>query len=216
MNLQTNDFFELEGFQHSKLFDGTTNPWEVLGQALIDYIAANIQPGIHGRVMDGAWLMSDRIEIGEGTIVEPGAMIKGPAIIGRNCEIRHTAYLRENVIVGDNCVIGHATEIKASVLLNHVEAAHFAFVGDSVVGGHAMLGAGTRLANFKVDGSEVIVYAPNCNIRTGLTKFGAIVGDGCKFGCNSVSNPGTILGKGCIIMPCTAAKGCLPAGTRVK
>jgi len=216
MNFAPGEFFELEGFACSDLFDGVETIWKILGRPLAEYIAAKLKPEVLGTVMDGAHLMGDNIYIGKGTIVEPGAMIKGPAIIGRNCEIRHTAYIREDVIVGDNCIVGHASELKGCVLLNHVEAGHFAYIGDSVVGNHAMLGAGVRLANFKVDATEVVVYDGGERHHTGLDKFGAIAGDGCKFGCNSVSNPGTVLGKGCIIMPCTTVRGCVLPGTIIR
>ena len=216
MKFDPRNFFDLDGFRHKELFEDIDEVWKVLGPRLEQFIARTLSPGIRGRVMEGAWLLSDMIFIGEGTVVEPGALIKGPAIIGRNCEIRHAAYLRENVIIGDNCVVGHCTELKGCVLLNHVEAGHFAYVGDSVLGNHTMLGAGTKLANFKVDGSEVIVRDGDAAHRTGLVKFGAIVGDGCKFGCNSMSNPGTILEKNCIVMPASCVKGCVRAGATIE
>ena len=209
-------FFDLEHFRYKEIFEGVELVWEVLGERLEEFIAGTLAPEIRGRVQDGAWLMSGRIFIGEGTVVEPGAMIKGPAIIGRNCEIRHAAYIRENVIVGDNCVVGHATELKGCVLLNHVEAGHFTYIGDSVVGNHVMFGAGTKLANYKVNGSEVVVHDGAADHRTGLAKFGAIVGDGCKFGCNSVANPGTVLERGCVVLPALAVRGCIPAGSVVE
>jgi len=216
MNFAPSEFFDLDGCGCAELFAGVENIWQVLGRPIAEYIAANVKPEIRGTVMDGAYLISDNIYIGEGTVVEPGAMIKGPAIIGRNCEIRHAAYLREDVIVGDNCVVGHASELKGCVLLDHVEAGHFAYIGDSVVGNHAMLGAGVRLANFKIDATEVVVYDEGEKHRTGLDKFGAIVADGCKFGCNSVSYPGTVLGKGCLVLPCATVRGCVRAGTIVR
>jgi len=214
MNFHPCEFFNIDGFAHAKLFDGIEAAWEVLGAHLERYIAEHLRPGIRGRVMDGAFLTSGAIFIGEGTVVEPGALIKGPAIIGRNCEVRHAAYIRENVIVGDGCVVGHATELKACVLLDHVEASHFAYVGDSILGNHVMLGAGTKLANFKFDGSEIVLRDGERRIPTGRTKLGSIVGDGSKFGCNSVANPGTVVGRGCRIAGASAVSGVLPAGSR--
>jgi len=215
MNFSPSEFFDLASFEHAALFEGAAAVWHVLGRPIADYIREHLRPEIQGTVMRGAWVAEEQVFVGEGTVVEPGAMIKGPAIIGRNCEIRHGAYIRENVIVGDNCIVGHATELKGCVLLNHVEAGHFAYIGDSLLGNRCMLGAGTKLANFKVDGSEVTVI-DGCNrIATGLTKFGAILGDGCKFGCNSVSHPGSVFGKGCVVMPCNAVRGCFAAGTRL-
>jgi len=216
MKFSPRDFFDLDQFRFRELFEDVELVWQVLGERLEDYIAATLVPEIHGRVMDGAWLQSDRIYVGEGTIVEPGALIKGPAIIGKNCEIRHAAYLRENVVIGDNCVVGHATELKGCVLLNHVEAGHFAYVGDSVVGNNVMFGAGTKLANYKVNGTEVIVHDGETDHPTGLVKLGAIIGDGCKFGCNSVTNPGTIMERNCIVMPASCARGCIAAGSTIE
>ncbi|NQT18347.1 MAG: glucose-1-phosphate thymidylyltransferase [Planctomycetes bacterium] len=216
MNFAPDEFFDLEDFAHAELLAGVEPIWQMLGRPLAEYIASHIKPEIQGTVMDGAWLMGNDIYIGEGTVVEPGAMIKGPAIIGRNCEIRHTAYIREDVIVGDNSIVGHATELKGCVLMDHVEAGHFAYIGDSVVGNHAMLGAGTKLANFKVDSTKVVVRDGDVQHPTGLEKFGAIVGDGTKFGCNTVSYPGTLLGKGCVILPCRIVRGCVPAGTVIR
>ncbi|HUW34429.1 MAG TPA: DapH/DapD/GlmU-related protein [Planctomycetota bacterium] len=216
MNFSPTNFFDLEQFRYREIFEGAELVWEVLGERLEDYIAATLTPEIRGHVMDGAWLMSDRIYIGEGTVVEPGALIKGPAIIGKNCEIRHTAYLRENVVIGDNCVVGHTTELKSCVLLNHVEAGHFTYIGDSVVGNNVMFGAGTKLANYKVNGTEVIVHDGDVDHPTGLVKVGAIIGDGCKFGCNSVTNPGTILERNCVVMPASCVRGCIAAGSTVE
>ena len=215
MKFDPGNFFDLGHFRFREIFEDVDQVWDVLGERLEEFIAGTLMPDIQGRVMEGAWLMGDRIQIGEGTIVEPGALIRGPAIIGKNCQIRHTAYIRENVIVGDNCVVGHATELKGCVLLNHVEAGHFAYIGDSVVGNCVMFGAGTKLANYKVNGSEVVVHDGQDDHRTGLNKLGAIVGDGCKFGCNSVTNPGTVLERGCIVLPAVAVKGCIPAGSVV-
>ena len=216
MKFAPEEFLDLDGFAHADLFAGAEPVWQMLGRPLAEYIRAGLEPEIRGTVMDGAWLMGNDIYIGEGTVVEPGAMIRGPAIIGRNCEIRHTAYIREDVIVGDNCIVGHATELKGCVLLDHVEAGHFAYIGDSVVGNHAMLGPGTKLANFKVDATEVIVRDGDVRHPTGLEKFGAIIGDGTKFGCNTVSYPGTLLGKGCIVLPCRIVRGCVPAGSVIR
>jgi len=202
MKFEPPSFFCLSRFSHRKLFDGIERAWELLGKPLAEYIASQLRREIRGTVMDGAHIIGGDIFIGEGTIVEPGALIKGPAIIGRNCEIRHTAYIRENVIVGDGCVVGHATELKGCVLLDGVEAGHFAYIGDSIAGNRVMFGAG-------------VVHDTGADYRTGLTKFGAIIGDDSKFGCNSVSSPGTILGKKCIVMPCPAIAGSHPDGSKL-
>ncbi len=137
----------------------------------------------------------EQISIGEGTIIEPGAYIRGPCIIGKNCQIRHGAYIRGNVIIGDHCVVGHATELKHSILLDHAHAAHFAFVGDSILGNGVNLGAGVRCANLRLDGAPVCVQYGEESFSTGMRKLGAVIGDEAQIGCNVVLNPGTCFGK---------------------
>jgi NDP-sugar pyrophosphorylase family protein len=152
----------------------------------------------------------ERVCIGEGTVVEDGAMIKGPAIIGRNCEIRHNAYIRENVIIGDDCVVGNSCELKNSLLFNRAAVPHFNYVGDSILGYKAHTGAGVILSNVKSLPGNVTVEANGQRIDTGLRKFGALLGDGVEIGCNSVLNPGSVIGRGSVIYPSTNWRGVLP------
>ena len=149
----------------------------------------------------GSVLWDGNILIGPGSVVEPGALIKGPAIIGSRTEVRQGAYIRGKCIVGNRCVVGHTTEMKASIMLDGAKAGHFAYIGDSILGNDTNLGAGTKLANLKIRGSTVRVRVDERNIDTGLRKFGAILGDRVEIGCNSVTNPGTMLGKGCLVFP---------------
>jgi len=149
----------------------------------------------------------EKVVIGEGTVIEEGALIKGPAIIGKNCVIGHGAYIRENVIIADNVTIGHASELKNSIVLPHTAVAHFNYIGDSVVGSHVNIGAGAKTANFRLDGKHVRVKVDEDAVDTGLAKFGAIIGDNCKIGINSVLNPGTMLGKGCLVYPLVSVIG---------
>jgi len=149
----------------------------------------------------GSILFDDNISIGEGTVVEPGALIKGPTIIGRNTEVRQGAYIRGDCLVGDRCVVGHTTEMKSAVMLNNAKAGHFAYIGDSILGNNVNLGAGTKLANLKIIGSEINLKIEGKMYKTGLRKFGAILGDDVETGCNSVTNPGTLLGKTSIVYP---------------
>jgi NDP-sugar pyrophosphorylase family protein len=208
------DLFDLSQTGHADLFDGCEYAWEALGR-LRDYLAARLQPGLHNRC-DGVAFIGDRVFIGEGTVVEDGAMIKGPAIIGRNCQIRHNAYVRENVIIGDDCVVGNACELKNSLLFNHCEVPHFNYAGDSILGYKAHLGAGVILSNLKIVPGNVLVTAGDQVINTGLRKFGALVGDRAQIGCNSVTNPGSIIGRDAVIYPCTNWRGVVPAGAIVK
>lgn len=154
----------------------------------------------------GACLMDDEIFVGPGTVVEPGALIKGPTIIGSYCEIRQGAYLRGHCLVGDRCVLGHTTEIKHSVMLNGAKAGHFAYIGDSILGNRSNLGAGTKLANLKITGTPVIVKIKENIYETGLRKFGAIIGDDSETGCNSVTNPGTLMGRRCLVFPAISVR----------
>ncbi|MCX5971054.1 MAG: glucose-1-phosphate thymidylyltransferase [Coprothermobacterota bacterium] len=207
-------FFELHDCLFADLFSTVRFVWEILPR-IGDYLAATLHPAIMGTVLEGAYLEGP-IYIGPGTVVEPGAYIKGPAWIGPDCEIRQAAYLRGNVLVGRHSVIGHATEVKNSILLDHAGAAHFNYVGDSILGNHVNLGAGTRLANLKNTPGEIVVKDGGQEIHTGLRKFGAILGDGAKTGCNAVTNPGTVLGRGAVVYPCLSVRGVFPAGAVVK
>jgi bifunctional N-acetylglucosamine-1-phosphate-uridyltransferase/glucosamine-1-phosphate-acetyltransferase GlmU-like protein len=155
----------------------------------------------------GACLMDGDIFIGPGSVVEPGALIKGPTIIGGYCEIRQGAYLRGHCLVGDRCVVGHTTEVKHSVMMDDAKAGHFAYIGDSILGNSTNLGAGTKLANLKIIDSPVSVTIDRKRYDTGLRKFGAIIGDDTETGCNSVTNPGTLLGRRCLVYPGISVKG---------
>ncbi len=156
-------------------------------------------------IMAGAILIGSRIEIGSGSVVEGGATIKEPAIIGNNTEVRQGAYLRGYCLIGDRCVAGHATEIKHSIFLDDAKAGHFAYVGDSILGSNANLGAGTKFANLKfIPGTIKIIHESETH-DTGMRKLGAILGDNAQTGCNSVTNPGTIIGKKGMLMPNTTA-----------
>ncbi len=150
-------------------------------------------------ILPGAFLFDDKIIIGPGTVVEPGALIKGPTVIGRDCEIRQGAYVRGNCLVGNKCVIGHATEIKGSIMLDGAKAAHFAYVGDSILGNAVNLGAGTRLANLRMIPGSIVITHERKRYKTGRRKLGAVIGDGTETGCNSVTSPGTLLGPSSIV-----------------
>jgi len=168
-------------------------------------------------VPEGVILKGEKISIGEGTVIEPGVMIKEPAIIGKNVEIRQGAYFRGNVIIADNCVVGHATELKHSIMLEGAHAPHFNYLGDSILGQKVNLGAGTILSNFKMTENKMISLSFKGNmIDTGLRKFGAIMGDFSETGCNSVLNPGTIVGKKSLLYPLSLVRGYIPSGSIYK
>ena len=141
-----------------------------------------------------------------------GAVIKGPTIIGENCEIRSSAYIRGNVITGNGCVLGNASEFKNCILFNHAQVPHFSYVGDSILGHKAHLGAGVVLSNLKSTTGNVKVN----DLDTGLRKFGAIIGDEADIGCNCVLNPGSVIGRRAILYPNVLWRGVCPAGKVVK
>jgi len=150
-------------------------------------------------ILPGAYLSNEKIIIGPGTVVEPGAFIKGPAIIGNDSEIRQGAYIRGDCIVGNRCVVGHTTEMKGSILLDGAKAGHFAYIGDSILGGDVNLGAGTKLANLKMIPGSITVTVEKKRYDTGRRKLGAILGDHTETGCNSVTSPGTLMGPSSIV-----------------
>jgi NDP-sugar pyrophosphorylase family protein len=152
-------------------------------------------------VYAGSVIWDDRVSLGPGAVVEPGALIKGPSIIGGNTEVRQGAYIRGKCLTGSGCVVGHTTEMKSSIMLDGAKAGHFAYIGDSILGASSNLGAGTKLANLKLSGDNVRVRVSGESIDTGLRKLGAILGDGVEIGCNTVTNPGTILGTGSLVWP---------------
>jgi len=156
-------------------------------------------------IMAGVVLVGSRFRFGQGMLVEAGAFLKAPAIIGDQTEVRQGAYLRGYCLVGKRCVVGHTTEVKHSIMLDDAKAGHFAYLGDSILGNHVNLGAGTKLANLRFQSGEVVVKSEGGRIPTGLKKLGCIFGDHCQTGCNSVTNPGTLLGKKCALMPNTTA-----------
>jgi UDP-N-acetylglucosamine diphosphorylase / glucose-1-phosphate thymidylyltransferase / UDP-N-acetylgalactosamine diphosphorylase / glucosamine-1-phosphate N-acetyltransferase / galactosamine-1-phosphate N-acetyltransferase len=208
------DLFDLSQTDHAALFEGCENAWEAL-RNIQAYLQKNVQPKALPRGETRAFI-GERVLIGEGTVVEDGAMIKGPAIIGRNCQIRHNAYLREDVIVGNDCVVGNACELKNVLLFNHCQVPHFNYVGDSILGYRAHVGAGVVLSNVKVIRGNVLVEYEGKRIDTGLRKFGALLGDNTDIGCNSVLNPGSIIGRSSLIYPCTNWRGVLPASRIAK
>jgi NDP-sugar pyrophosphorylase family protein len=208
------DLFDLSQTEHAAIFDGCEYAWDAL-KKLKAYLSANLRPALHHK-SDGPSHIGPNVFIGEGTIVEAGAMIKGPAIIGRNCQIRHNAYLREDVIVGDNCVVGNACELKSVLLFNNVQVPHFNYVGDSILGHKVHLGAGVKVSNVKIVPGNVTVEKDGIPFDTGLRKFGVLLGDKTDIGCNSVLNPGSIIGRGSMIYPNVSWRGILPANMIVK
>ncbi len=204
MNLTIESLFDLNECFERSIFDGVNYPWEVFSRIktyLLEF--AQTLPKDFERVDEFVW-------IGKGTTIEKTVCIKGPAIIGYNCELRQCAYIRENVIIGNEAVIGNSTELKNSLLFNKVQVPHFNYIGDSILGYKSHLGAGVICSNLKSNGQPVRIRYENECIETGLRKFGAIVGDLAEVGCNSVLHPGTIIGKNSIVYPLTPVRGYVP------
>jgi NDP-sugar pyrophosphorylase family protein len=207
-------YFDLKQTEHAALFEGVIQAWEVLPR-LESYLAGAIQPANHGRLI-GHPVIGGKVFIGEGTVVEPGAYIKGPAWIGANCQIRHGAYIRENVIVGAGSVVGNSVELKNSVLFQGCQAAHFNYVGDSILGAKVHLAAGVILSNLKLNGDFITLRMDDAVLTTGLRKFGALIGDGAEIGCNAMLNPGSIIGRRSLIYPGVCWRGILAAHSIAK
>lgn len=226
--LRPESFFELSGFHHAKLLE-VQHVWEALLniELYIEEWARNQGEDARPHDFEGATLVDpDSIFIGKGTVVEPGAYIAGPTIIGRDCVIRQGAYLRGKVVAGDRVVIGHATEAKNAILLNDSKAPHFAYVGDSILGSAVNLGAGSCLSNLPITSIKdpITKRRPTISISlqdkiydTGLSKLGAILGDGVEIGCNAVLSPGCLVGPRSIVYPSLSLrKGYYSAGQIIK
>jgi NDP-sugar pyrophosphorylase family protein len=210
------DFFDLSPFSHRELFANCKYPWEALTE-LSAYLKKRASGKIEVSIPEGVFLINpETISIGPGTVIEPGVYIEGPCIIGAGCKVRHGAYLRGDVLVGDECIIGHATEIKHSILFNKAAAPHFNYIGDSILGNQVNLGAGVICANFRLDHALISVRVEGKKIATGLKKLGSIIGDGAQLGCNSVLNPGTLIGKNVLSHPCQNISGYVLPNTKVK
>jgi NDP-sugar pyrophosphorylase family protein len=208
------DLFDLTQTEHHALFDGCQYAWDAL-KRIETYLQTHLRPALRNRCAGVAYI-GERVFIGEGTLVEDGVMIKGPAIIGRNCEIRHNAYIREQVIVGDNCIVGNSCEVKNSVLFNGAVAPHFNYIGDSILGHKAHLGAGVKISNFKLVPGNIQIEIDGKPLDTGLRKFGALLGDHTDIGCNAVLNPGSVIGRNSVVYPNTNWRGVLPPNRIVK
>lgn len=203
--------YTLEETIAGELFEGLTYPWEALPK-IKDFIIAL-----------GEKLPEEKYERREGNIwvarnakVFPSAYIGGPAIIDEEAEIRHCAFIRGSAIVGKGAVVGNSTELKNVILFNKVQVPHYNYVGDSILGFKAHMGAGSITSNVKSDKTLVVVKAGTESCETGLKKFGAMLGDHVEVGCNSVLNPGTVIGRNTNIYPTSMVRGVIPADSIYK
>ncbi len=211
------NFFTLSDFRHAAVFAAERPVWEALGPALDAYLAAWDRWEVQSPLPAGVHVMEGPIAIGKGCRIEPGALLRGPLVIGDGCEIRTGAYVRGRVVIGNGCVVGAHSEVKGAIFLDGAHAPHQNYVGDSILGRDVNLGAGTILSNVKNVGREVSFRHGEEVVQTGLRKLGAVLGDGCRTGCNSVLNPGVLMGPGCVTYPGVCLRsGFYPAGTLVK
>ena len=208
-------YFDLSSEPLAYLFDGLENVWEVLPK--LPAIAKQLTetPLNLGEVHPTA-IIEGAVFIAEGVRIAPHVHIQGPVYLGKNAEVRHGAFIRPNSIIGEHCVVGHDSEIKSSLMLSHSHAPHFAYVGDSILGRKVNLGSGTALANFKLAGDEIVLAYEGSRIPTGLRKMGAIIGDYSSLGCNTVTAPGTIIGKNSFIYSLISLRGVIPENSIVK
>lgn len=204
--MEIENLFDVKETIAEKIFEGATYPWEVL-------------PKIKDFIMDlGETLSSEEYDkrgynvwIAKSAKVAPTAFINGPAIIGKDAEIRHCAFIRGNAIVGEGVVVGNSTELKNVILFNKVQVPHYNYVGDSILGYQSHMGAGSITSNVKSDKTLVVIQDDKEKIETGLKKVGAILGDHVEVGCNSVLNPGTVVGRESNIYPLSMVRGFVPA-----
>jgi NDP-sugar pyrophosphorylase family protein len=208
------DYLNLSHTRHGILFPPDEPVWTALSR-IESYLEFRLQREVRAQIPQGAHLGED-VFIDEGTIIEPGALILGPAWIGRNCMIRAGCYIRGNVLIGDGCVLGNSCEFKNCILFDHCEVPHYNYVGDAILGHRAHLGAGVVLSNVRLDRGEVIVQDPGGTIATGLRKFSAVIGDHAEIGCNSVINPGSLIGRHSLVYPLSSFTGVLQANSILK
>lgn len=187
------------------IFEGFKYPWEVLpaiGEFIIK-LGNSLPEDKYEKKGDNVW-------IAKSAKIYPSAYINGPVIIDEDAEIRHCAFIRGNAIVGKGAVVGNSTELKNVILFNKVQVPHYNYVGDSVLGYRAHMGAGSITSNVKSDKTLIVAKSDKGFIETGLKKFGAMLGDLVEVGCNSVLNPGTIIGKNASVYPTSSVRGYIP------
>lgn len=204
-DIMVTDLYNLQETIAAELFEGVTYPWEIL-------------PKIHDFILElGEKLPQEKYEkrgeniwVAKNAVIAPTACLNGPLIIDEEAEIRHCAYIRGNAIVGKGAVVGNSTELKNVILFNKVQVPHYNYVGDSVLGYKSHMGAGSITSNVKSDKTLVVVKNGEQHLETGLKKMGAMLGDHVEVGCNSVLNPGTVIGRESQVYPTSCVRGVIP------
>ena len=209
--IEIRSLFDLSETIAAKVFEGCTFPWEVLskiGQFIVE-LGNTLPENEYEKRGDNVW-------IAKSAKVFPSAYINGPCIIDKDAEVRHCAFIRGNAIVGAGAVVGNSTELKNVILFNKVQVPHYNYVGDSILGYKAHMGAGSITSNVKSDKKLITIKGPDGNIDTGIKKIGAFLGDNVEIGCGSVLNPGTIVGRESNVYPLSSVRGCVAAGSIYK
>ena len=198
------DLYDLDHTLAKEYLQGFTYPWEAL--KVIKDLILSLGPTLGGdyeEVQENVW-------VHKTAKVFPSAYLGDPCIIGPETDVRHCAFIRGSALVGANCVVGNSCELKNVILFDHVQTPHYNYVGDSILGYYAHTGAGSITSNVKSDKKLVVVHNGDENIETGLKKFGAMLGDYVEVGCNSVLNPGTVVGRHSNIYPTSCVRGVVP------
>lgn len=205
------NLYDLEQTIAKDLFEGATYPWEVLGKisGFIRELGPKLDPERFEQRGEDIW-------VAKSANVAPTAFLNGPLIIDEEAEIRHCAFVRGSAIVGRGSVVGNSTELKNVVIFNSVQVPHYNYVGDSVLGYKSHMGAGSITSNIKSDRTVVVIRDQTEQLETGLKKIGAMLGDYVEVGCNSVLNPGTVIGRGSNIYPLSSVRGVIPANSIYK
>ncbi len=209
--LETSKLFTLEHSIAGELLSAYQYPWQALAhiKEFILKIGPTLDPRAYHSPQAGVWIANT-------AKIFPSAYIGGPCIIGPEAEVRHCAFIRGNAIIGENVVVGNSTELKNVILFDCVQVPHFNYVGDSVLGYRAHMGAGSVTSNVKSDKTLVCVKGSFGTLETGLKKFGAMLGDYVEVGCNSVLNPGTVIGRHSNVYPTSCVRGYIPEGSIFK
>lgn len=201
LGIEINQLFDLNHSLSAKYLKDFCFPWQVIKNI------ASILSAISSTLDNSFVCLKENVWVAQTAHIAPSALIVGPCIVGHNTEIRHGAFIRENVIIGDNVVIGNSVELKNSIIFDGCQIPHFNYVGDSILGYKAHLGAGVIISNLKSNKSDVYIKTNNSSITSGLRKCGAFLGDFVEVGCNSVLNPGTLVGRNSIIYPLSNIRG---------
>ncbi len=207
LDIKISNLYDLNHTMAREYLEGFTYPWEALAgiSELIIRIGNTLDPDEYDYRGDNIW-------VSKSAKVYPSAYIGGPCIIGHNTEVRHGAFIRGSALVGDGCVVGNSTELKNVILFDGVQVPHYNYVGDSILGYKSHMGAGSITSNVKSDKTHVhIKDMDGGDIDTGRKKVGAALGDFVEIGCNSVLNPGTVIGRGTSVYPLSSVRGVIPA-----